>query len=368
MVIEEKNVRMRTSEFICVHVFFNYFSAQLNFFNRVISRFRPRMKRIAILLSVFFIAQLSVAQQEPQITQNMFNRLQINPAFAGSKGAICGTLINRQQWLGFEGAPQTTIFSIHTDFDIEKWYIHDNGVGLNVMYDELGNISELNVNLAYAYRRAFNFAPGFFSLGIDVGYVQQTFQDNWIANDHPDIDPSIPGGAQASLIDIGLGLYYYNGDDYYAGFSVAHLTEPSFPHTGTNYNFEFPRYRTYYFHGGNKFKPFNTVTPLQLQHSLYFKYDIIEWTLDYNINLLINNFFWIGPSYRVDRSISLMGGMDFGAVAPGWEGLKLGVAYDVSALSNFNEYNSGSFEIMINYCYKITPPVKIRKYRTVKWL
>ena len=59
---------------------------------------------------------------------------------------------------------------------------------------------------------------------------------------------------------------------------------------------------------------------------------------------------------------------DFGAVAPSWEGLKLGVAYDVVALSNFNQYNGGSFELMINYCYKITPPVKIRKYRTVKWL
>ncbi|MEQ8325384.1 MAG: PorP/SprF family type IX secretion system membrane protein [Vicingaceae bacterium] len=326
------------------------------------------MKRIAILLAVILFAQLSVAQQDPQITQNMFNRLKINPAFAGSRGAICGTLINRQQWVGFEGSPSTTVFSVHSNFSVPTLRLQDNGVGLNVMYDELGNVGELDINLAYAYRRAFNFAPGFFSLGLDVGYVQQTWKDNWVANDHPDIDPSIPGGTSSSLIDLGLGLYWYNGDDYYAGFSVAHLNEPSFPHTGTTWNFDYPRYRTYYFHAGNKFRPFNTVTPLQLQHSVYFKYDVVEWTLDYNINLLINNFFWVGPSYRVDRSISILGGMDFGAVAPGWEGLKIGVAYDVSALSNFNEYNSGSFELMINYCYKITPPVKIRKYRTVKWL
>ena len=358
----------RAVQFICAHVFFNYFSAQLNFFKTFISRFRLRMKRIAILLSVILFAQISAAQQEPQITQNMFNRLFVNPAYAGSKGAICGTLLNRQQWIGFDGAPQTTIFSAHTDFDVPSLYLQDNGVGINIVQDQLGNINTFNAGLVYAYRRGFNFAPGYFSLGIGLNYIQQTWKNNWIANDHPNIDPSIPGGSTASLIDMGVGLYYYNGDDYYAGFSVSHLNQPKFNHTGTNWDFSYPDYRTYYFHAGNKFKPFNTVTPLQLQHSVYFKYDITEWTLDYNINLLINNFFWIGPSYRVDRSISVLGGMDFGAVAPGWEGLKLGVAYDVSALSNVHQYNSGSFELMINYCYKITPPVKIRKYRTVKWL
>lgn len=355
-------------KFICAHGFFNYFSAQVKLFARYNSSSGPHMKRLPILLIVILCAQTIVAQQDPVITQNMFNRQSINPAFVGSKEAICGTLLNRQQWVGFDGAPTTTYFSVHSDLNYEKWYIKNDGIGLNLMYDELGNIGELNIKLAYAYRQAFNFAPGYFSLGVDVGYTQQTMKDNWKPNDHQFIDPAIPGASSASLIDLGLGLYYYNGDNYYAGFSVAHLTEPSFPHTGTHWQFEFPKYRTYYFQGGNNFRPFNTQTPMQLRHSLYFKYDIVAWTLDYNINLLINNFFWVGPSYRVDNSISVIGGMDFGAVAPSWEGLKLGVAYDVAALSNMNRYNGGSFEIMINYCYKITPPVKIRKYRTVKWL
>jgi len=354
--------------FICEHNYFNYFSRLIVCFNRIKSRTGFVMNRIAILLVVIFCSKFIAAQQDPQISQNMYNRLQINPAFAGSKEAICGTLLNRQQWSGFEGAPTTTIFGAHSNFNWPAGYMENAGAGLSFMYDELGNISELNAKLIYAYRRAFNFAPGYFSLGIDAGIISQTVKDNWVANDHPDVDPAIPAGISSTEFDMGLGIYYHNGDNYYGGVSVEHLLEPVYEHTGTNHNFVYPKYRTWYAHGGNVFRPFNTSTPLQLRQSLYVKSDIVSWMLDYNLNLLINNFFWVGPSYRLDNTVSILAGMDFGAVSPGFEGLKLGLSYDASVTSKFSQYNAGSFEIMINYCYKITPPVKIQKYKTVKWL
>ena len=353
---------------ICEHTFFNYFSRLILIFNSFKSRTGFVMKRIAILLVVVFCSKYIAAQQDPQITQNMYNRLQINPAFAGSKEAICGTLLNRQQWSGFEGAPTTTIFGAHSNFNWPAGYMENAGAGLSFMYDELGNIAELNAKIIYAYRRAFNFAPAYFSLGIDAGIVSQTVKDNWVANDHPDIDPAIPGGISSTAFDMGLGIYYYNGDNYYAGVSVEHLLEPVFESTGANWDFAYPKYRTLYFHGGNVFRPFNTSTPLQLRQSLYVKSDVRSWMLDYNLNILINNFFWVGPSYRLDNTVSILAGMDFGSVAPGFEGLKLGLSYDISAASKFSQFNSGSFEVMISYCYKITPPVKIQKYKTVKWL
>ena len=353
---------------ICEHYFFKYFSPQDDKYACLNQRISQRMNRIAILLGVIFFSFIARGQQDPQISQNMFNRLQINPAFAGSNEAICGTLLHRQQWSGFEGAPQTTIFSAHSNFNWEAGYMENAGVGLSFMNDKLGNVNFNNLKLIYAYRKAFNFAPGYFSIGVDAGMIQQSWSDDWKSNDPHYIDPAIPGATSVSVFDLGLGIYYYNGDNYYGGFSVEHLTEPEFAKTGTGFDFAYPQYRTFYFHGGNNFRPFNTSTPLQLRQSLYVKTQVSEWALDYNINILINNFFWVGPSYRLDNTISILGGMDFGAVDPGFEGLKLGIAYDASALSQFSQYNSGSFEIMINYCYKITPPVKIRKYRTVKWL
>ena len=242
------------------------------------------------------------------------------------------------------------------------------GVGLSFMNDKLGNLNYNNLKLMYAYRKGFNFMPGYFSIGIDAGMIQHSWADKWVANDSPDLDPAIPGAISTSAFDLGLGIYYYNAENYYAGFSVQHLLEPTFEKTGTNYDFKYPQYRALYFHAGNNFRPFNTTTPLQLRQSVYVKTQVSEFMLDYNINLLINNFFWVGPSYRMDNTVSVLGGLDFGSVGPSLEGLKLGFSYDVSAISEFSRYNSGSFEVMINYCYRITPPVKIRKYRTVKWL
>ncbi|HQZ43299.1 MAG TPA: type IX secretion system membrane protein PorP/SprF, partial [Flavobacteriales bacterium] len=37
----------------------------------------------------------SIAQQDPQFTQYMFDRLSVNPAVAGISGELCGTLLLR---------------------------------------------------------------------------------------------------------------------------------------------------------------------------------------------------------------------------------------------------------------------------------
>ncbi|MBT6650176.1 MAG: type IX secretion system membrane protein PorP/SprF, partial [Flavobacteriales bacterium] len=46
------------------------------------------MKRILILVLAFLSAGIVSAQQVPQFSQNMFNKLANNPGFAGSRGVI----------------------------------------------------------------------------------------------------------------------------------------------------------------------------------------------------------------------------------------------------------------------------------------
>ena len=48
------------------------------------------------------------AQQDPQFTMNMFNRLYTNSGYAGSNNGICATAIHRQQWVGFSDNPIAT--------------------------------------------------------------------------------------------------------------------------------------------------------------------------------------------------------------------------------------------------------------------
>ncbi len=54
------------------------------------------------------------SQQDPQYTNYMYNTININPAYAGSRGALSIFGLHRSQWVGLEGAPTTNSFSINT--------------------------------------------------------------------------------------------------------------------------------------------------------------------------------------------------------------------------------------------------------------
>jgi hypothetical protein len=76
------------------------------------------MKKLAILFIFIFSATLTHAQQEAQVSHNMYNHLDVNPGYAGLSGSFCATLIARQQWVGFKdpqgnkGFPQTYLLSV----------------------------------------------------------------------------------------------------------------------------------------------------------------------------------------------------------------------------------------------------------------
>ena len=76
------------------------------------------MKRTLIFVCFVVFASIKVdAQQTPQFSQNMFNKLANNPGFAGSMEAICATALHRQQWIGFgDGRPVTTNLVLTLEF------------------------------------------------------------------------------------------------------------------------------------------------------------------------------------------------------------------------------------------------------------
>jgi len=72
------------------------------------------MKRLIIITILLILGfENSNAQQLPQFTQYMYNTISINPAYAGSRNALSIVALNRNQWAGFDGGPQTQTLSIH---------------------------------------------------------------------------------------------------------------------------------------------------------------------------------------------------------------------------------------------------------------
>src|SRR4051812_40029797 len=109
---------------------------------------------VLILISLLFSSVASKAQQDPQFSQNMFTKLVTNPGFAGANDAICGTLLYRNQWTGFDGPPKSMLLA--ADMPVE---ILHGGIGLTVIgADQLGAEKNLSLHGSYAYRT--NLGPG----------------------------------------------------------------------------------------------------------------------------------------------------------------------------------------------------------------
>jgi hypothetical protein len=66
------------------------------------------MKTKLFSFVLMFTAFVNYAQQDAQFTQYMYNTININPAYAGSRGFQYFAL-HRTQWVGLDGAPVTNV-------------------------------------------------------------------------------------------------------------------------------------------------------------------------------------------------------------------------------------------------------------------
>jgi len=100
-----------------------------------------------ILLVIFGVAMLTQvqAQQDPQYSQFMYNKLPINSAYTGGRDVLSIRALYRNQWVGLEGAPSTATFSIHSPLKNE-----DLAIGFNIVHDRLGTINQTIVSGTYA--------------------------------------------------------------------------------------------------------------------------------------------------------------------------------------------------------------------------
>jgi len=305
------------------------------------------MKKIIILiLAVISVITVS-AQQDPQFTQNMFNKLANNPGFAGSRGVIATSILHRSQWMGFSddgAAASTQNFSI----DAELPFLY-GGVGLNVVKDNIAEFSNLGLQASYAYRT--ELGVGQIGMGMSVGMYQSGLNGADLKSAQSG-DPVIPTGeVKGSSLDIGAGIYY-NTQDVYIGLSSAHMTESTVEWSdGQNFNLT-----RHYFLIAGYYHELSSM--LSLNPSIYLKSDGATSQLDINTNLIYNNKMWGGVSYRLDEGISLLAGMNIN------EDLRFGLAYDVTMMNAM----SNSLEFMLGYNFKIKTNKAISKYKNPRFL
>jgi type IX secretion system PorP/SprF family membrane protein len=267
------------------------------------------------------------AQQEALFTQFMFNRLVLNPGYAGTKDVVGATVLYRQQWFGFKGGPITVNASAHGQVARGRL-----GVGGFIINDQTGPQGRTQVGADLAYRLKTKI--GYFAFGLQVSLINHRVDLSQVQTDIP--DPAFQGGTVSSFRpDFGTGIFYNNGR-LYVGFSVLHLVEFNMGLYGGDKS---RLSRTYYLTGGYDF---NMGKNLVLTPAVFFRASVgAPVQIDLNMNLLIRQKVWVGALYRWNDAFCILAG-----VYP-IQRLRIGLAYDIPT-SRIRPIASGSLEAFIS--------------------
>lgn len=288
------------------------------------------MKRITLLV-ILVLGMLELhAQQDPQYTQYMYNQAVLNPAYAGSKESLSVVALYRNQWTGFDGAPQTITFSGHGPVG------KNVGLGLSVISDQHGPVKENNIYADFSYtvklggttKLAFG-AKGGVTLH-DIGLASEVttqFQNDLFFSE--DVSSATP--------NVGLGTFLY-GEKYYVGLSVPnmlnslHLDEDGRQLGSEELHYFLSAGYVFQLSENTKFKP-STLIKSSFESPMSF---------DINANFLFFDKFEIGASYRNEDSFS--GLVNF-AFTPN---IRLGYAYD-HILTDINIAARASHEVFLQF-------------------
>ncbi|MFT3884928.1 MAG: type IX secretion system membrane protein PorP/SprF [Flavobacteriales bacterium] len=297
------------------------------------------MRGILTIAVCSLVGSVAFAQQDPQFSQYMFDRLSVNPAVAGVSGNLCATTLMRQQWTGFDGAPKTGL--INLSGPINK--IH-SGVGLSVYFDKLGQENTTAARVHYAYHFKPGGGTGTLSVGVYAGLTSRTLGNKWVAVDGVADDAAIPSnGKSASAFDMGAGVYYQN-PKLWVGLSSTQLPESDLSAVSIKNRRHYYAQAGYNWAiGGNK--------KYTLQPSLLVKSDATSTQFDIGALFLYDDMVWLGVGYRTEDAIAPMIGYQY-KFPSGNSMLRLGYSYDVTT-SELKNYSSGSHEIMLSYCFQI---------------
>lgn len=308
------------------------------------------MKRVYILLiAIGFLFNLNIkAQQDPMLSQYMFNGLFLNPAYAGSHEYSTLTTLYRGQWVGFKGAPHTGIISY--DAPLAK---NTMGLGGIICFDHIGVSNKMDITANYSYHikigKKSKLALG---LRAQLSYYWTAFEDLVYWDEQ---DPIYQNNINTFMPNFGAGAYFYM-PRFYAGFSVPTVLSfnPAENLSANMANVQ-RQERHYLLTAGYAFR----LSPkFDLKPSFLMKLNAnapVEF--DINLHLLYNNLLWIGASYRTMDGIVAM--VEVNAT----KNLRIGYAFDYPVQTTMRNYQYGSHEIMLSYDFGKKDNLKVRSPR-----
>ncbi len=312
------------------------------------------------------------AQQRPYYTQYILNDFIINPALAGIENYWDAKASHRHQWVGINGAPVTTYFTIqgplqtsgfaretpvtvHSDEENprgEAYYQNYKatephfGLGFTVINDATGPLNRFAASGTVAYHipvgEKTNLSGGI-SLGIQNMRLDVSQLD--FGTQYP-VDPAVAGSGYLNRVkpDINAGVLLYSAD-YFIGLSAQQIIPENLsygnkithdtvvlvdgkliPHLFLQFGYRFLLGEDINFLPSLTFK---YITPLPVG-------------VDINAKFQYRDIIWAGGSYRPNDGFAAMLGFNISST------LNFGYSYDFTT-SQLNTVSHGTHEILIGF-------------------
>jgi type IX secretion system PorP/SprF family membrane protein len=314
-----------------------------------ICSYLQRMDKIKLIFSFFFLSVFTsvpgqaipdstgISLGYPVYSQYLQNGLLINPAYAGSRGALSTFLSYRMQWMGIQDAPVFQSVSLNAPMKNDKV-----GLGLMAQFMQFGFTKSQSIYASYAYR--ISLGKGKLSFGMKGGFDRSNTDYSGILTTTKN-DPVFTSSDKPYFLpNVGAGIYYFS-DKLFAGLAI-----PSFlsykkntttssvevHHSLNEYDLIFSAGGLITFSQALKFKP-----SALIDYSLDKTKKLTQF--DINGNFIFGDLIWLGGSWRTSEQV-VVGILQVQVN----QQLMSGFSYDYP-VGRMNSYSKGSTELILRY-------------------
>ena len=289
-----------------------------------------------ILYSLFTVLGVCTAsaQQDLMLSQEIFSRVNKNPAATGNTNDVDIFLHGRLQWAGVDNGPRTGVLNVTNYVDKIK-----SGMGFTCAYDKMGVAhSTTNMKLVYAYqldlsdKYVLSLGVG---AGINIGYFdlyQNTVDDysevgtsTLLGDNETEVSPDFDFGAELS-------------NPYWTlGASITHLTK--------NEMTTFESERHYYLYG-------TSLIPLcpkwDLAPTVSYMHRNKTNVMEIGSLAFYDRFLWGGITLRPDLNEGFNPSMLIMTLGVEWNKFRFGYSYDLGLGSN-ERIGASTHEVILSY-------------------
>lgn len=307
-----------------------------------------RKELLYTLLIIGSVTQFGNAQQQRLYTMFMYNKLGLNPAYAGYHHHGTVTAIYRNQWLGLEGAPESQVLSFHSPLGGERI-----GLGLSLSRESIGISSQVTLDGMYAYK--VPMGAGKLSLGAQASLrnMKVDYTDPAVmALEDLAFDQGVDLGQDSRIVaNFGAGVYYYT-NRFYIGVSSPRLMKSDIDLEENNL-FIAREEQHFYAMTGVVLPLGATVDFVPQVLSRYTQAAPIDF--DINASVIWKQDYSLGLTFRTGGGDGdVAESLDVIASAKLMRGLLLGVSYDLT-MSDLKNYSNGSIEVLMRYIFNEPP-------------